>query len=501
MSTHETVLELRDISKSFPGVQALSNVRFDLKRGEVHVLMGENGAGKSTLMKILAGIYTADEGEIVFEDETVQISTPRDAIQLGISMIHQELNPIPYMTVGENIFVGREPKKYRFGIVDKKKLYDQAKQVFDQNNMNIEARREMRSLRVAEAQMVEIAKATSHRSSIIIMDEPTSAITDAEVEKLFQIIEHLTSRGVSIIYISHKMDEIFRIADRITVLRDGEYIGTYDKEMISRTELISAMVGREIKNIFPKNEVEIGETLLEVRDLSIEGLFSPVSFSVRRGEILGIAGLMGAGRTEVVETLFGIRKKDTGSVLLDGEEIEIDSPEDAIRNGLAIITEDRKAVGLNLKGTVKENITMVKLKSYCTAGVIKKRLEAKKAEEKIGQLKIKTPSKNQISENLSGGNQQKVVVAKWLLAEPRVLIMDEPTRGIDVGAKAEIHKLISDLAAEGKAVIMISSELPEIIGMSNRAVVMHEGRVTGCVERADMNQETIMRLATGHTEE
>ncbi|MFP4564207.1 MAG: sugar ABC transporter ATP-binding protein [Spirochaetia bacterium] len=492
---------MRNISKEFPGVQALSNVSFELKRGEVHVLMGENGAGKSTLMKILAGIYTADAGEVLLENEAVQIDSPRGAIQLGISMVHQELNPIPYMTVGENIFVGREPKRYSFGIVDKKKLYKQAKQVFERINSRIEPRREMRDLRVAEAQMVEIAKATSYRAKIIIMDEPTSAITDAEVKKLFQIIEYLTSQGVSIIYISHKMDEIFRIADRITVLRDGEYIGTYDKDRISRTELISAMVGREIKNIFPKNEVEIGETLLEVKDLTVEGLFSPVSFSVRRGEILGIAGLMGAGRTEVVETLFGMRKKDAGSVLLDGVEIEINSPEDAIRNGLAIITEDRKAVGLNLKGTVKENITMVKLKSYCTAGIIKKRLEARKAGEKIQQLKIKTPNKNQITENLSGGNQQKVVVAKWLLAEPCVLIMDEPTRGIDVGAKAEIHKLISDLAAEGKAVIMISSELPEIIGMSDRAVVMYEGRVTGCVERADMNQETIMHLATGHAQE
>ena len=463
--------------------------------------MGENGAGKSTLMKILSGIYTADSGEIILNDEHIVIKSPKDAFHAGISMIHQELNPIPHMTVAENIFMGREPTLFSFGLVNKKAMVANAKNLFDQLEIDIDPGLKMSVLNVAESQMVEIARAISYNSTIIIMDEPTSAIADTEVQNLFEMIRKLKEKNVAIIYISHKMNEIFSIGDRVTVLRDGHFVGTHNIAAINEQQLITMMVGREVSNIFPKNNTNIGDIIFSVENLSSKGLFEDVSFHVRRGEIFGIAGLMGAGRTEVVETIFGIRKKTGGGVRLNGTVLDIRSPKDAIRKGIAIVSEDRKIMGLNLKFSVKENITIVTLRKYCTAGIIRKRNEARAVDEKIDQLRIKTPSRNQKTIYLSGGNQQKLVVAKWLLSVPEVLIMDEPTRGIDVGAKAEIHSLISELANQGMAIIMISSELPEIMGMSDRVMVMHEGRVTGFVDRENLDQEAIMHLATGHAEE
>jgi inositol transport system ATP-binding protein len=500
ISEKKTILTLTNVSKQFPGVRALDNVSFRLNEGEVHVLMGENGAGKSTLMNILAGIYQADTGIVTLNSEQIEIKSPKDALQAGISMIHQELNPIPHMTVAENIYVGREPTLFSFGLVNKKEMISNTEELFQHLGIEIDPSLEMAELNVAETQMVEIARAISYNSKIIIMDEPTSAITDTEVQKLFEMIRKLKEKNVAIIYISHKMNEIFTIGDRVTVLRDGQFVGTHKVEDINKQQLITMMVGREVTNIFPKNNTNIGDFIFSVENLSLEGLFENVSFQVRRGEIFGIAGLMGAGRTEVVETIFGIRKKKGGIIKLNGVDLEIRNPKDAIKKGIAIVSEDRKLMGLNLKASVKDNITIVTLRQYCSAGIVRKRNEACVVDEKIDQLRIKTPSRNQKMAYLSGGNQQKAVVAKWLLSVPDVLIMDEPTRGIDVGAKAEIHGLISELANRGMAIIMISSELPEIIGMSDRVMVMHEGRVTGFLERDELEQEKIMHLATGHVE-
>ena len=495
------LLEMQNICKSFPGVKALQDVRFQLLPGEVHVLMGENGAGKSTLMKIVAGIYEKDEGSIRLKGREVHFSNPSDAIQSGISMIHQELMPIPYLSVAENIFLGREPLTL-FRTIDKKKLEKQTLELFEYIDVDINPRSLMADLSVAEMQMVEIARATSCNSDIIIMDEPTSAITDQEVENLFRIIRQLKSTGVGIIYISHKMDEIFEIGDRITVFRDGEYVETCLMKGLDRSRLISMMVGREMTEIFPKTECEISETILEVEHLKLKGCFDDISFSLKKGEILGLAGLMGAGRTEIVETLFGIRKKEKGRIYKNGCEIQIKNPADAIRNGLAIVSEDRKEVGLVLKMSVGSNLTLTTLRDYTRWGQVMK-ISREKAviREQIKKLTIKTPGEDQLVSTLSGGNQQKVVIGKWLLNQPDILIMDEPTRGIDVAAKAEIHKLICRLACQGKAIILISSELPEIIGMCDRVLVMHEGRLTGEVDRKDFCQEGIMHLATGQCEE
>ena len=493
---NQTILEMKNITKYFPGVVALNNVSFNLKKGEVHVLIGENGAGKSTLMNILAGIYHMDAGEILLNGNTVNLHSPKDAQINGISMIHQELTPIPYMTVAENILLGREPVIKPFNILNKREMFSFTQKILDSLSIPLSPRTLMSDLSVAETQMMEIAKATAFNSSIIIMDEPTSAISESEVDILFDLINSLKNKGKSIVYISHKIDEIFRISDRITVLRDGGFVATEKTSDLNSDKLINLMVGREISDFFPKEETEIGEVLLEVEDLASEDIFSEVSFTVRRGEILGIAGLMGAGRTEVVETIFGIRSRNKGKIKINNVEVNIKSPADAIRNGIAFIPEDRKNTGLILKRSLKENIILVKLKDFCRMLVIKKYKENIAVENSIKKLKIKTSSKEREVSTLSGGNQQKVVIAKWLLAEPDILILDEPTRGIDVGAKAEIHRLISKLAGEKKAVIMVSSELPEIIGMSDRVIIMHEGRITGELLRKDFTQEEIMRLAT-----
>lgn len=495
----EIAIEVKEISKSFPGVVALDRVSLNVRRGEVHALMGENGAGKSTLMKILAGIYTPDEGEIYIKGNKATLSNPKDALEKGISMIHQELNAVPEMSAAENIFLGREPVYKYLGVVNQKQMKEQTFILFKEMELNIHPSRKMSSLSIAEMQMVEIAKAVLYNSDIIIMDEPTSAITDREVEILFRLIDKLKRGGKSIIYISHKMDEISKISDRITVLRDGIYIDTKPASEITSKQLISMMVGRDLNQMFDKEQAELGEVYLEVRQATRKDKFEVIDFSVRKGEILGIAGLMGAGRTELVESIFGMYPLDSGEVFIQGKPVVIRTPKDAIRQGLALVTEDRKLLGLNLKASVGDNITIVNLNRYVKfKQVISRRKERQAASSQIQSLNIRTSSQNTIINTLSGGNQQKAVIAKWLLREPDLLILDEPTRGIDIGAKAEIYKIINQLANKGKAIIMISSELPELIGMSDRIMVLHNGRKTRDFYRKEFNQEDIMTCATGH---
>lgn len=498
----DILLTMKGIDKSFPGVRALSDVSLTVKRGEVHAVIGENGAGKSTLMKILGGIYHPDEGEIRFKGQPIVVNDPRQALDFGISMIHQELSPIPEMSIAENVFLGREPVFGFTQIVDKRAMQRNTKALFTQIGMDVEPGRRMSELSVAEMQMVEIIKAISYDSDLIIMDEPTSAITDREVEKLFEIIRTLTRKGKSVIYISHKLDELFAISDSITVMRDGTYVTTKPVGEITKQQLISLMVGRDLKDIYPTLNCNRGEVILEVDNLASGNRFSGVSFNLHRGEILGIAGLMGAGRTELVEAIFGFRPVTEGSLKVGGVRVTNDNVRKAIDRRIALVSEDRKFFGLNLKGSVKDNISLVDLDRFCKFGqIIRARAEKKAVDFQIGSLGIKTPTRNQIVNSLSGGNQQKVVLAKWLLCEPEILILDEPTRGIDVGAKAEIHKIMVALAEAGKAIIMISSELPEILGMSHRVLVLHEGRVTGEFSREELSQEKIMACATGNPKE
>lgn len=491
------MLEMIKISKEFPGVRALNNVDFRVRKGTIHALMGENGAGKSTLMKILIGLYKADSGEIKFNGELVKFQSIQDALNAGISMIHQELSPVPYMTVAENIFLGREPRHKNSFWVNDREMERKTVELLKQLEISIDPREKMLNLSTAYMQMVEIAKAISYDSKLIIMDEPTSAITEKEVEHLFRIIKWLKSKGVAIIYISHKMDEIFKIADEITVLRDGELVDTVLSSQTSREKLIEMMVGRELKHLFPKEEAQIGDVILEIKNFSRGKKFKNVNIKVRKGEILGVAGLMGAGRTEVMESLFGIVPPDTGEVYINGKKVNIRSPQDAVKHKIGFLTEDRKFSGLYLPLSVKDNMSIVNINNYIKTGLINHKALEDDCNKLVEMLNIKTPGLDQIVNNLSGGNQQKVLIARWLLINADILILDEPTRGIDVGAKAEIHRLMSNLAKQGKAIIMISSELPEILGMSDRIVVMHEGRLTGELSRAEASQENIMKYATG----
>ena len=488
----EYVLEMKDISKTFPGVVALDHVQLQVRPGEVHALMGENGAGKSTLMKILMGIYTKDPGgEILFDGKPYNASNPKEAMDMGVAMIHQELNPILDMTVYENIFVGRELRKN--GLVDKKAEIEEAQKLIEECGLHVSPKETLRNLTVAQCQLIEIIKAISINAKVIIMDEPTAAITEREVELLFEHIRRLTKKGVAIIYISHRMAEIFSICDRVSVYRDGQYIGTDDTANLSEAQLIKMMVGREITDVYPKLEADIGEVIFEAKNIvradnSVKG----VSLSVRRGEILGIGGLVGAGRSELVEGIFGIHPLSSGEIFVKGKKVKVSSPQDIIKEGVALITEDRKVTGLNLSGTVNDNIAMVAIKKLLTNGLYNKNKAYKASQEYIEKLNIKTPSVNQIVGNLSGGNQQKVLLAKWMFAEPDILILDEPTRGIDVGAKYEIYCIINQLVAEGKSVIIISSELPEILGMSDRIYVLNEGRIVGEFDGKEATQEKIM---------
>ena len=498
----EYVFELKNIYKSFPGVKVLEDVTLQVRPGEVHALMGENGAGKSTLMKILMGIYKADQGSIFLEGKETVIHGPKDAMSKGISMIHQELNTVLDMEEAENVFVGRELLKKGFEklkIVDIARMREETGKYFREMNIDIDPRAKMRTLSVAEMQLVEIVKAISLNSRIIVMDEPTSAITEKEATVLFAQIERLKKQGVAIIYISHKMDEIFRISDTITVLRDGQWIGTKPAKELDNDMLIKMMVGRELTDIYPKDPVEIGDVILEVKNLSRGKKVRDASFSLRKGEVLGIAGLVGAGRSELVETIFGLYPKTGGQIFLHGKEVHIKSAADAIKNKMALITEDRKQTGLNLIVSVKENIASVSIGKLSNHGIVNDKKINEVSEKYIKELKIKTPDGNAIVGNLSGGNQQKVVLAKWLLDEPDIIIFDEPTRGIDIGAKRDIYLLINNLAKEGKAVIVISSEMAEVMGICDRILVMAEGRINGEVQREEFSQEVIMGYASNIT--
>ena len=494
----EYILEMKNITKEFPGVKALKGVNLSVRPGTVHTLMGENGAGKSTLMKCLIGIQRPTSGEIIYDGKKVEFTSPAQALEAGISMIHQELSPVPERPVCENLWLGRIPMKNKF-MVDHKKMVSDAQELFDRLGLDLDPTEKMGNLTVAKMQMVEIAKAVSWNSKIVIMDEPTSAITESEVEHLFKIIEDLKKKNVAIIYISHKMDEIFRISDDITVYRDGEYVTTDRAANLDVDKVITLMVGRKMGNIFPKVDCPIGDVILKVENLSSGKAFRNVSFELHRGEILGFAGLVGAGRTEVVETIFGMRNKTGGKIIKDGVELDIRTPADAIRNKIGLLTEDRRGNGIVGLQSVGVNTIIANIKKY--GFVLNKKKMREDAQKYSQTLNVKTPSLDALIMNLSGGNQQKVLVGRWLLTDPDILIMDEPTRGIDVGAKSEIHSLITRLAGEGKAIIMISSELPEVMGMSDRICVMHEGDLTGIIERKDFDSDLIMKYATGKMEE
>ena len=495
----EVILRMQGIRKTFPGVVALDNVNLDVRSGTVHSLMGENGAGKSTLMKCLIGMYTPDEGTVELAGDIVRFKDTKDGLEHGISMIHQELSPVPEMMVAENIWLGREPRG-RLGLLSPAAMFRKTRELFDEWKIDIDPRARMKDLTVSKQQMVEIAKAISYDAKIIIMDEPTSAIPEREVAHLHGMIKRLTDFGVAIIYITHKMDEVFRISDDITVFRDGKHVGSYPAKELDRDKLIKLMVGRELTDLFPKEEAEIGEVVLSVKGLNRGAVVKDVSFELHRGEILGLAGLMGAGRTEVLETIFGIEKADSGEVVLNGKTLRIKQPSDAIRAGMALLTEDRKLNGIMGVLSVRDNITAAALPRYSPRGVLHVGEMRKDSEDQREKLRIKTPSLSQLIKNLSGGNQQKALISRWLLTVPDVLMIDEPTRGIDVGAKSEIHRLMSMLAQEGKAIIMVSSELPEVLGMSDRILVMHEGRISGELSREEANQESVMHLATGGDE-
>lgn len=494
----EPLLRMGHISKSFPGVKALSNVTIDLQYGEVLALVGENGAGKSTLMKILTGIYPKDEGTITLQGKDIAVHSPKQAQELGISIIHQELNLMKDLTVAENIFIGREPKGTMNLLVNDKQLNKQTAELFNKLNLDLDPKTKVRHLTVAKQQMVEIAKALSFNSKILIMDEPTTALTETEIDTLFDIITSIREKGVGIIYISHRMDELKRISDRITVMRDGTYVDTLKTSETEMSKVIQLMVGRHVY-IESKPNIASGkkETVLKVSNISTKTLLKDVSFDLKKGEILGFAGLMGAGRTEVARVLFGADPSTNGTINLHGKEVKIKSPADAVKQGIGYLSEDRKQYGLLISMDVKSNIALATIKDYQTNSFFVSDSKIKKTATKyVESLKIKTPSVDQEIRLLSGGNQQKVVIAKWLQRDCDILIFDEPTRGIDVGAKGEIYKLLDELAASGKSIIMISSELPEVLRMSHRIVVMSEGKITGVLSSEEATQEKIMEYAT-----
>ena len=487
---------MEHITKRFPGVLALDDVHFDLNAGEVHVLLGENGAGKSTLMKILSGAYKKDEGKIFIDGNPREIESPRHAQELGVGIIYQEFNLNPFLSVAENIFQGREPTLFP-GVIDWKRLYDDAQEILDDLKVSIDAKDEVRNLGVAMQQMVEVAKALSLDARILIMDEPTAALSRHEIEQLFRIIRQLKERGVGIIYISHRLEEIFEIGDRVTVLRDGKYVDTRPAEGLSRDEVVHMMVNRDLDEQIPKEETRFGAEVLRVENLSVNERLHDISFSLREGEILGIAGLMGAGRTRLAKAIFGAEKLSGGKIFIAGKQVKINSPRDAINAGIGLVTEDRKDEGLVLARSVKENISLPNIDQFLNMGVLDFQKENRTVDRYIDKLDIKTPGINQKVVYLSGGNQQKVVLSKWLCSHARIFIFDEPTRGIDVGAKKEIYQLMNDLTAEGDAIIMISSEMPEILGMSDTILVMRNGRVMGILSGEDVTQQKIMKYALG----
>ena len=498
----EFLLEMRGVCKSFPGVKALDHAQLRLRPGTVHALMGENGAGKSTLMKCMFGIYTMDEGEILFHGEKVTIHDPMEALKMGIAMVHQELQPIPARTIGENIFLGRYPIKKVLGLiptVDHKKMYEDTAALLKRVRMDFDPKAQLGSLSVSQMQSVEIAKAVSANCKVLILDEPTSSLTQNEVEALFRIVDDLKAAGVAIVYISHKMDEILRISDEVTIMRDGQYIGTWEAKELTTDMIISRMVGRELTNLYPKRENVPGEVVFSVENFTSISpkSFRNVSFELRKGEILGVGGLVGAQRTELMEGIFGTRSHTTGKITFHGKELKINRPKDAIDQGVAMLTEDRRQSGIMGVLSIADNISIASLKKYVDGGIM---LNSKKIEQlvqdNVQKMNIKTPSSKTLIQSLSGGNQQKVLIGRWLANDPEVLILDEPTRGIDVGAKYEIYCIIAELAKQGKSIIMISSEMGELIGMSDRIMVMCDGKVTGFIDSQDATQESVMSLAT-----
>ena len=497
----DALLELRGIDKRFPGVHALKDAQFDVRRGEVHALIGENGAGKSTLIKIVSGVYQPDSGAITLEGQRVAFSNPREAHSAGIATIYQELGLYPELSVAENIFMGHAPTKKRLGIetIDWEAMEAGAEALLAELNIhNLDVGAKVGTLNVGNRQRVEIAKALSLDARILIMDEPTAALTESDVEQLFSIVSLLRERGVSIIYISHRLNEVFELADRVTVLRDGEYIGTHDVADTDEAELIGMMVGRTIENLFPKQAAQIGDVVLEVRNLNRPPLTRDISFNVRAGEIVGLAGLVGSGRSESAQVIFGVLPAESGEILLNGEAVTIARPSEAVDYGIGYVPEDRGHQGLIREMTIRENTSMAVLESVSNHSFISRAKERALANGAIRQLSIRATGPDQITNKLSGGNQQKVVVSKWLASSPKLLIMDEPTRGIDVGAKAEIHRLMSRLAAQdGLAILMISSELPEILAMSDRILVMREGRLVGEFTREEATQEMIAHAMMG----
>ena len=495
--SHPVILEMKGIVKSFGPVKALKGVDFDLRAGEVHALMGENGAGKSTLMKVLTGIHDANEGTIHYNGKQVAYSKPKDAMEDGIVIVHQELNMMNHLTVAQNIFIGREEFRHNW-LIDDGASIKKAKKLFDLLKLDINPTEKVGNLTVGKQQMVEIAKALSMDAKVIVFDEPTAALTESEINELFVIIDDLRAKGVGIIYISHRMDEIARITDRVTVMRDGEYVGTVNTKETTKDEIIAMMVGRTIYED-PKAASAVADdapVVLEVKNLKAGSSVKDVSFQLRKGEILGFSGLMGAGRTEVARLLFGADKKESGTIFVNGKEVTINSPQDAIREGIGYLSEDRKRFGCIVDMTIADNTVMTNLDHYIKGFLIDDREIVKVSDEFVASLKTKTPSSKQLVRNLSGGNQQKVVIAKWLEQNSDILIFDEPTRGIDVGAKSEIYTLMNDLVAQGKSIIMISSELTEILRMSDRIVVMCEGRKTGELDISQATQERILALAT-----
>ncbi len=492
------VLEMIDLDKAFPGVQALDKVQLHVKPGTVHALMGENGAGKSTLMKCLFGIYQKDGGEIKVDGQVVNFKDSKDALDHGVAMIHQELQPIRMMTIAENIFLGQYPKN-RFGLVDHHRMNEETKKYLDEIGFDIDPRTLLNEVTVSQMQSVEIAKAISHHAKIVIMDEPSSSLTANEVEKLFEIIGDLRSRGVAVIYISHKMDEILRISDEVTILRDGQYVGTWPASELTNDLIIKHMVGRELKSLFPPRVSRASEEVV----LKVENFTSPnplsfkdCSFELRKGEILAVGGLVGAQRTELMEAIYGIRAHEGGSVEVDGRPVVINRPQDAIAHGIALLTEDRRGSGIFGVLSVEDNVAIASVDQYVKTGLLQLSEIAEVVNQSIETLSIRTPSPKTLIQYLSGGNQQKVIIARWLANNPDIMILDEPTRGIDVGAKYEIYQIIGDLVEAGKSVIMVTSEMAELIGFSDRIMVMCEGRISGFLDSADATQEKVMELAT-----
>ncbi len=491
------MIKMTDISKSFSGNQVLKNVQFSLGKGEIHALMGENGAGKSTLMKILTGIYSRDSGTVVVKGKEVHFTSPKQAEDAGIAVIHQELNILPHLSIMDNMFLGNEVTYGRSGIIKTKTMEQKTKKALLDLGLDVDPAAPASSLSVGQQQIVEIAKALAVEAEVIVMDEPTAALTDREIDTLFATIRDLQTRGVSFIYISHRMEEIFSLCDRITILRDGEFVGDKAIAETSFEEIVQMMVGRELGERFPQRNAAIGEVKLAVKGLSRKDCFEEVSFEIRRGEVLSIAGLMGAGRTEVAQSIFGYKKANSGTIEFNGKAVNIKNPKQAKELGIGYITEDRKTEGLIVDFTIEENVSMTNFSAISKNGLVSKKKERSLYDSMVKRLGIRTSGPEQTAKSLSGGNQQKVVIAKWLGIEPELLILDEPTRGVDVGAKKEIYSIINELAERGVAILMISSELPEVIGMADRVLVMHEGKVTADIPKAEMTQERIMHFATG----